>query len=391
MKIFIDRIRKFRGIPVYEILGKTREHKEFFIMYREWIDGKKQCRTNLEYRNMAGYQAYGKPEPFKKATTWFSRTPGIVYRQPTEDDLAPVLELYPDFKYIIAKKTGLLTKDVFKTLKVWLDFPKMEILLNMGFQALAMDRTFLKMKEQSQKETIRYFLEHPDSKTRKDTIALKLIRGAMKYKTTPYHYYEYVKEKRWRGGIDFETFQWCNKKGISVPDYLHYMKNLQREFPERLKESYWTEFKDVHDFHKKQFHVNEEIRHREEMADMEARMEKEKAFIKATKKFKKWNGIFNGLEVYIPNKIEDVEKQAEVLHQCLIDSDYIESVIDKECILAFIRKDGIPLATAELNGKKWLNVEQFYGDEIDRDNCDPTPECEKALDMFMNKFIRKTA
>lgn len=390
MKIFTDRIRMFRGKPVYEILGKTREHKEFFVMYREWIDGTKQCRTNLEYRQMAGYQAYGEPEPFKKATNWFSRTPGIVYTQPTEDDLAPVLELYPDFKYIVAKKTGLLTKDVFKTLKVWLDFPKMEILLNMGFQALAMDRTFLKMKEQSQKDTIRYFIDHPDEHTHKDTIGLKWIRGAMKYKTTPYKYYEFREAVKWRA-VNYETFQMCDKKGISVPDFLHYKTNLEKEFPERLKETYWTEFKDVHDFHKKENKVNEEIRNRRELEDKEAREKMEKGLEKVTKKFRKWNGSFNSLEVYIPNKIEDIELQAEKLNQCLIDCDYIQDMIIKRCVLVFIRKAGIPMATAELTGKKWKTVNQFYGNELDRDNCDPPPECEKALNLFMDKFIRKSA
>ena len=386
MKIFTDRIRLFRGKPVYEILGKTKEHKEFFVMYREWMDGRKACRENLEYRGMAGYQAYGKPEPFKKATNWFSRTPGIVYRTPVQEDLEPVLKLHPDFKYIVAKKTELYTKDVFKTLRMWLDFPKMEILLNMGFQKIAMDRTFFKMNEKAQRETIRYFLEHPDEHTHKDTIATKWIRGAMKYKTTAYNYYMYTEHRRWNN-IDYKTFIFCDKKGISVCDFIKYKENLKKEFPERLQESYWTEFKDVHDFHRKEHHVNEEIRHRRELEDREARAKKQKDFAKATRKFRKWTGRFNGLEVYIPNKIEDVELQADKLNQCLIDCDYIQDVINKRCVLVFIRKEGTPLATAELTGKKWKNVNQFYGDEIDPDNCDPSPECQKALNDFMHKFI----
>ena len=104
MRIFIDRIREFRGEPVYEILGKTREHHEFFVMYREWLSGKKLCR-NLDYRQMAGYQAYGEPEKFQLATGWFKKTPGIVYRTPTPEDLEPVLKRFPDFKYIAKKKT----------------------------------------------------------------------------------------------------------------------------------------------------------------------------------------------------------------------------------------------------------------------------------------------
>lgn len=389
MHIFIDRIREFRGEPVYEILGKTREHKEFFVMYREWLNGKKVCR-NLDYRQMAGYQAYGEPEKFQPATNWFKKTPAIVYRTPTPDDLEPVLKRFPDFKYIAKKKTEMFNKDVFRVLKMWQDFPKMEILLNMNLQKIAMDRNFFKLKEDAQKETIRYFFDHPDEHTCASTIATKYIRGAMKYNTTPYSYYEYMEARRWNE-CDFKLWEKLNKKGIFLGDYKRYMAILKSDFPERLNEKYWTEFKDVHEFHLRENHVNTEVRHRRELEDMEARKKKEKDFKKITRKFQKWNGIFNGLEVYIPSKIEDVEKQAEVLNQCLIDCDYIQDVIDKRCVLVFIRKLGEPIATAELTGKNWKNINQFYGNELDRDNCDPSPDAQMALNFFMDTFIRKSA
>lgn len=89
----------------------------------------------------------------------------------------------------------------------------------------------------------------------------------------------------------------------------------------------------------------------------------------------------NGYSVFVPESVEEISRQADALHQCLITADYVSKVIDKECILVLVQKDGVPVATCQLlNGNK---IGQFYADELDRSNCLPSDEVREV----MNKWI----
>ena len=155
MKELFDRIRLFRGKPVYEILCKTKEsHDSFFVCYREYIDGKKKAR-NMDFRPISGYTFSGYPE--KKMWTFpFKNTPNIyslTFKSATENDIKPLTDLQPDFIYTFRKCVFLPMNEVFKIFRIWQDFPKMELLLNMNLRTLATDRTFLKMDEKNKKKS----------------------------------------------------------------------------------------------------------------------------------------------------------------------------------------------------------------------------------------------
>ena len=400
MRIFKDRIRNFRGKPVYEILTKTKESKDsFFVCYRETMDGKKTCR-NMDYTYMGGYWTNGKPEknwiPF-----WGKKTPRIFALEPhraTVEDIQPLLDNNHDFYYTFAKYGAMSRMEAFNLFKTWSKYPKLEILLNMGFISLATNRNFLKLNMKKQKEIVNFFIGNED-RTDQDMpsrrhATMDEIKGAMKYNCTYEQFKEYRSDTKthYIKGLDYHAYRKLKNKGIPLYDYMWYRGMLKRDFPERLEDEYWNTFKSAEDFFEKERRCNEQIENRRNLENAERALKKARQYRSTTAKYKSWDGEFNGLHVYIPRSIQDVREQAIKLNQCLIDCDYVSEVIKKHCILAFIKKDEEPLATAELEIRnKEFKLGQFYGNELDRDNCLPPEECKEALEMFMDKFIRKSA
>ena len=94
----------------------------------------------------------------------------------------------------------------------------------------------------------------------------------------------------------------------------------------------------------------------------------------------------SGISVYVPEDIADIQKQAKALNQCLITSDYIGKVIQRKCVLVFIRDGKKPMATAELlpNGK----IGQFYGNELDFNDCLPQKKAKYALRKWTALYSR---
>lgn len=91
--------------------------------------------------------------------------------------------------------------------------------------------------------------------------------------------------------------------------------------------------------------------------------------------------MIDGYSVYVPDSVNEIAEQASKLHQCLVQCDYIQQVIDGHCLLVFIRKNGEPVATAEiLSGDR---IGQFYADELDRNNCLPTEEVRKVFNRWL--------
>lgn len=105
------------------------------------------------------------------------------------------------------------------------------------------------------------------------------------------------------------------------------------------------------------------------------------------KDFYQYNAKINGYDVFVTANIDIIQKQCDVLYQCLIRNDYIYKEIMQENILVFFWKDGNPVATAEVfyNGK----IGQFYGDERDRRKCEVTPELKEVLNIWLSKVVLK--
>lgn len=384
MKKFLDRIRMFRGKPVYEILAKTKESNDsFFVCYREDFEGNRKSR-NLYFCTLGGYSAYGKPE--KMDVCEMNHPPRCVWKICDPYDFDIIEKMYPNFKYIHKKYPNIYRHDLFSIAKHWIKNPKMELLLNMKLPNLAFNKTFFRYNEKKQRKIVDFYLH----KCNGILYNLCDVEGAIKENTTPETFNEYRSKCR-KLSIPFAKWVTLKAKEIPLFDYKRHMERLKDSFPEKAKDPYWTEFKNVADFHRKENKIIKEIKHIEELKDAEKAAALQTAYSLATKRYH-WNGNFNGLEVYVPENTKDIENQAKKLNQCLIANNYIQRVIAKKCILVFIKdENGKPLATAELTGKKKAHVSQFYGNELDRDNCKPSQNCVVALDGFMDKFIRKSA
>ncbi|MBR3073616.1 PcfJ domain-containing protein [Fibrobacter sp.] len=381
MHKFTDRLTTVRGIPAYEILGCTKEHKDPFVVYREYMTGYKSCR-NL-YRSIYNhYETFGTPEHFYKYAC--KETPNIVFEVAKPDELEPIFKLYPDFKYIRKKMENFFRKDTFKILEHWKQHPEMELLLNFNLPNLAMNKTFFKMKKDRQKEIVKFTLQHGEKRC---YFMLPDILGAMKYNCNPSDYREY--RLHTKKSITYPEYLALKANEVNLYDFSLYKDRLKRYFPERLKDPYWTQPKNQSTFLRREKKVLKEIKAIEELRDIEKAKAKAEAYINAIKKVKGWSGIFNGLCVYVPTDIEDWKNQADALKQCLVKNDYIQKVIDKKSLVVFIKKKDKPIATAEFVGKE-MKLTQFYGNEEKR-NIKPPKSARIALDMFTDKFIRKCA
>ncbi len=119
---------------------------------------------------------------------------------------------------------------------------------------------------------------------------------------------------------------------------------------------------------------------------------KEESYFKTIQKYLVSNKTdFNGYEIFIPENISDISYQAEILHQCLISMDYPAKVIKSSCVLVFIRKNGVPLATAEIKENKQIG--QFYLDEHLPD-YKPSEEMKNTFSQWLtqsNIEIKKAA
>ena len=127
--------------------------------------------------------------------------------------------------------------------------------------------------------------------------------------------------------------------------------------------------------------LNNQIKEKMKKEIEEELKKKQEAYSKAIKKYLSSGKEIDGYSVYVPDDVLDINYQAEYLHQCLITADYIEKVIDKHCVLVFIRKNKKPVATVELLPRK--KIGQFYANELDRKNCLPTEEVKEVFNKWL--------
>ena len=223
------------------------------------------------------------------------------------------------------------------------------------------------------------------------------LNVALRYKLTGDELKSYnVWKSQCRMKCGYPAYRYLLTQGKSWNIYNDHIKLLKVFFPERLKDEYWTMPKSLRARHVK---LNKEVdnlldlrKAEQDAAAKRAMKEKKKLYAESVK-----NGAgkickYGALKVYVPDTIEDIAAQAKALHQCLITGNYIQKVIDRSCILVFIRNGSTPVATAEIRPDGTLG--QFYGDELKystdgEDSCLPEKSVKNALDKFLNEFDAK--
>lgn len=368
-------------------------------VFRQYDDGSEEVR-NLAYSTMGGYFIYDTtPEEWDSPAIRVAAlcTPAYdssnkVFTNISAEEREMVERRHPEFRWLMAKildrRPGVSCCEVFEYLKAWLLWPECERLYNAELYKLCTSRAFARASYREQVRIAAYLKAHPEI----NDPGLGEIRQIMKNGWSQDEYnvvkryriddamLRYLKSQLRKGTIFREEYSLEALYGI-YDDYIQMAKECGHD----MADAYWKYPSDLRKAHEKVM--------MESAIQKAARLlEKQKKYADAVKKFVGKVLKDGNIDVFVPGEVKDIAEQATVLHQCLVSADYIGKVIDRDCLLVFIRKQGKPVATAELdrNGK----VVQFYGDESvhDYDLMKPSAESEEALNKWIKEYrprIRK--
>lgn len=358
---------------------------------------KLHCFKNLSEDKKNDYISYIKENNIRLAdksilrkTKLFEKYPSlpIHYSFVADDCLKTtqqVIEYYDSgIKYILKKYTPKSENELKNIIEIYKKphaRKDLEALLSVGLTNIALCSSFYDFDDE-RKKTIKTFI-------RKNLEACQ--------KTDPYYY---TVEKIVEMGIyesdimdkiislaekdyyhkDRQFYSYILNNNIEYADYTHYMDLLSVLGHDKENE-YW---KYPSDFYERLSYVENEDRKRTEAMDRET----DEKYMKAVETFIKENPQMkiDGYEVFIPENIADIRKQAEVLSQCLIRMNYPKKVIEEDSLLIFLRIDGKPVATCEISKNSKL-IKQFYQDERDRATCHATKEQKDVMNKWLEKAV----
>lgn len=349
-------------------------------VYREFETGESECR-HLYYSMYGGYRVCfpGDVDYYGKICKldFFDECKKIKcfpYRVLLDREVQKIVQLYPDFKYTL-QKWEAKTNNVFTALNLWKEHKEIEFMLAAGFENVALNKNFWRYSQKKRKEIVE-FLKTADKRILKYTLADVLIM--LNYKIT-FEQFNVYNSCYYRSKVSYPAFAYLLNKGMAnyngISLYCDYKSLLKQT---THKGDYWLYPKDLQ---KKHDELREEVARIKALEEAEKLKVKQEEYLNAIKKWLGSEQTIDGFTIYVPDDVLDIKFQAEYLNQCLISCDYISKVINKRCVLVFIRKGNKPIATAELlNGNK---IGQFYANELDRNNCLPSSEV-KAV---MNKWL----
>lgn len=322
----------------------------------------------------------------------------------TQEDRGLVIMYHYDFKYVFKKYDFKSLREMMDKLIMWKQHHEVELMLAAGFEKLCMCKSLYRMKPENQKETLKFCRQNPDA----CNLTFREIRACMResnpdlmirfFQTVPaYQRLGWTRETyNYFGLMSYEDFKYLDKKGFAntegVRFYLDYLSMLHRS-NHNINDEYWhypQNLKKQHDKLVEEERIERETRQRmEEERRIQEAKKKDSEFQKVCKKYAKYNRVVDDYNIYISNNYEDWKKQADTLHQCIVYADYMGKVAQRKCLIFFIRKGDEPIATAEiLPGKK---LGQFYGNEIDRNNCSPSDEVTAVFNKWFETIKVKEA
>ena len=336
----------------------------------------------------------------------------IDYRRNAQKNLKRILgeticARYPDFEYVLKKWTPSTTHEMMAALVKWREHPDVEFLLAMKFLNVALTSGFYKLSKPKKKTYIQWIKQHPEA----CVLGFGDIKAIISNGISVEEYFEYCKflqESRCNVGISYRIYKYLEKnqnirdwsgyynaKMALVEFYQDYVR-MAKFCGHNLKDDYWRFPKDLNKANDKVMAEAENIRRQQRIAEELERQrreaeyaerkrkeiqQKEKALMAIEKRFKELNGNIDGYSIFVTSDYSEWEKQAEALHQCIVASGYYEGTADGKYTIAFIQKNGEPVATAQIHTDGTIG--QFYANELDRDNCLPSDEVREAFNKWL--------
>ena len=378
-----------------KIPGLKKGEQTSFDCYKQYETSPDVCR-NL-YRNFYNYLAV----EFPKEIVWNYRTKRHVRRgydewdevccdvhidtpyHPTEREKKIICDKYPAFRYVLNKWSGTRSQTM-AVLKVWKEHPEIELPLSLGYYDVCFSKSFYTMKKEDLKKCYKYMNENrelnlpisdlkiivkygeevADMCSRAKTIIGRRVKMSdLKWILNQYD--KYYKDNSWGLRNDYDNY-----------------KDLCIYFDKDMKDEYWAHPKNLKERLEELRAQRENIRMLDETVKLKKKMARYK---RAIKRFEGLDKTVDGYNIIIPKTAEQWQKQASVLHQCIVRMNYMDKV-NKNYVLFFIFKGDTPIATCEVTNLLEKKIGQFYADEQDRSNCLPTQEVRNAMLKYLDEL-----
>lgn len=377
------------------IPGLKKGEQTNFDCYKQYETSPDVCR-NI-YRNFYNYLGV----EFPKEMVWNYRTKRHVRRgydewdevccnlnidtpyYPTEREKKIICDKYPAFRYVLNKWSGTRSQTM-AVLKVWKEHPEIELPLSLGYYDVCFSKYFYTLKKEDLKKCYKYMNEN-----RGLNLPISDLKIIIKHSEEIADMY--CRAKRIMGRtVKISELKWL------IGQYDKYYKNESRSFRgdvgdykglceyfhKDMKDEYWAHPKNLRERLDELRVQRENIRMLEEAEQLKEKMAR---YTRAIKRFEGWDRTVDGYNIIIPKTVEQWQKQASVLHQCIIRMNFMDHV-NKNYVLFFILKGDTPIATCEVTNLLEKKIGQFYADEFDRSNCLPTPEVRNAMLKYLDEL-----
>lgn len=311
-----------------------------------------------------------------------------------------IVDLYPDFQYVLNKWKPVSTPQLMEALVIWKEHPDVEFLLAVGFENIAFSAAFYRLSEQKRKAYCKWISRNLDKKDITYKSLQTIICNGITYEE--YKDYQTFLNNSYYSDkiqISYQIYKYLAKQLAKDPGYTSGdimrlyddYKAMARRAGHNLKDLYWKYPQHLRKAHDKVMDEVHRIEEAERLAKEKARadeMRKKSMLLKAIKrKFKDIPESIDGYSIFISTDYDEWKKQADALHQCICAGGYYQKMAKGECTIVFIQKDGIPQATAQImpDGK----INQFYADETDRNDCLPSDAIRNAFNKWLD-LVPKT-
>ena len=363
----------FKKTSEYKLLSET-EQKNFDSFFLTSVNYHLDNFTYAKFRRLI-------KDKISYPLTSFSDLTDIKYNDMPKDKYIAFLNLYnKDFCYTIAKAEkaiNYINVDIVnKIFQIWKKYPRdIEGLCSLRLSSLILNESYYEKSEDFKKSALRFFLKEKEFIDLHRNIDLDTLETMLnhnyqnmdaEHKAFLYHNRYYAKN------LDEKQIDYLMKKHIECDEYASYIRDCKK-LNHDLNDKYWK-FPSV--FSKRFSKIQKEM-------DNLRKWEKENEgllYTRAVQSYIKKNPLLkvDGYEIFIPETVEEIKKQADMLGQCLIRNNYPQKVINSDCVLVFLQKNGEPIATCELNEKKIVQFRQ-------KGNGYVTDEMEKAMKKWLSK------